>query len=60
MTCKNCIVSNIQFRVKLTGALNNTIKQLLIEHLTRLDYVIREENNILLVNEETMRELDSF
>ncbi len=60
MTCKNCIVGNIQFRVKLTGTTNNTIKQLLIEHLTRLDYVINEENDILLVNEEAMRELTDF
>ena len=60
MTCKNCIVGTIQFRVKLTGTTNNTIKQLLIEHLTRLDYVIIEENDILLVNEEAMRELTDF
>jgi len=60
MTCKNCIVGTIQFRVKLTGTTNNTIKQLLIEHLTRLDYVIIEENGILLVNEEAMRELTDF
>ena len=60
MTCKNCIVGTIQFRVKLAGTTNNTIKQLLIEHLTILDYVIIQENGILLVNEEAMRELTDF
>lgn len=60
MTCKNCIVGTIQFRVKLTGHKNNTLKQLVIEHLTRLGHVISEENEILLVNEEAIKELTDF
>ena len=50
----------IQFRVKLCGTKNGTIKQLLFEHLARLDYAIVEDNGILLVNEEAMRELTDF
>lgn len=60
MTCKNCVVGIIQFRVKLAGTKNNKIKQLLFEYLTRLDYAIIEKNDILLVNEEAMRELTDF
>lgn len=50
MTCKNCVVGIIQFRVKLAGTKNNKIKQLLFEYLTRLDYAIIEKNDILLVH----------
>ena len=60
MTCKNCVVGMIQFRVKLAGTKNSTIRQLLFEHLTRLDYAIVEDNGILLINEEAMRELTDF
>ena len=60
MTCKNCVVDIIQFLVKLAGTKNSTIKQLLVDHLTRLDYAIIEDNGILMVNEEAMRELTDF
>ena len=52
MTCKNCTVGTIQFRVKLTGSNNQAMKQIAIEHLARLGYVISEENGILFVRQQ--------
>ena len=60
MTCKNCTVGTIQFRVKLTGHNNLVMKQVAIEHLARLGYAIIEEDGILFVYEEAMRELTDF
>ena len=60
MTCKNCTVGTIRFRVKLTGHNNLMMKQVAIEHLARLGYVIIEKDGILFVYEEAMRELTDF
>ena len=60
MTCKNCIVGTVQFRVKLIGEKNSLLKPLVFEHLERLGHVISEEHETLLLNEEAIKELTDF
>ncbi len=60
MSCKNCLINKVEFRIKFTDTMQDEMKHMLLEHLGRLGYTIEQQDGLFIINEDAMRELADF
>lgn len=60
MSCKNCLVTTLQFRIRFTNTMRDEMKNMLIEHLERLGYTMEPQEELFIISEDAMRELADF
>ncbi|WP_102693288.1 EAL domain-containing protein [Rummeliibacillus pycnus] len=60
MTCKNCLILELQFEILLSGHKNISMTDTIFNHFTRRNLIIKIKDNHLFINESGVREFLDF
>lgn len=60
MPCKNCLVLELQFEMKLRGDRNLAAIDMVINYLTRNEMSVKRQQGILIIKESSMKEFLDF
>src|SRR5690606_36421593 len=60
MSCKNCIVSELQFDILLEGEKNIAMMDMIVDHFNRRNLTIIKKNQLVKIKESGVKEFIDF